>query len=286
LARSTERDAATGAYYDDLSSWTALARFLGYGGGRRALTVHRALADPRAGGRPTVTRLHDLLLETLPVTTLRRVLDAGCGMGGTMIALAAKTSATFTGLTLSPHQAAIGQRAIARAGLANRVEILVGSYDDPPERPFDAAIAIESLAHSSAPGASLRAIASRLAPGGWLALVDDMPEAAARGTRDLEAFQDGWRLPALCGAAEIAATLRAQGLEIVADHDLTRELRPRTPEQIARLERLNRALRAIAPTHKLRTLLDSYRGGLALERLYRHGLMRYRLLVARKTLAA
>jgi hypothetical protein len=30
-------------------------------------------------------------------------------------------------------------------------------------------------------------------------------------------------------------------------------------------------------------LLDSYRGGLALERLYRDGLMRYRLLLARKT---
>jgi SAM-dependent methyltransferase len=283
LARSTERDAATGAYYDDLSSWTALAQVLGYGGGRRALTVHRALADPRAGGRPTVTRLHDLLLEALPVTTFNRVLDAGCGMGGTMIALAAKTTAAFTGLTLSPRQAAIGRRALARAGLAHRIEILVRSYDDPPERPFDAAIAIESLAHSPAPGTSLRAVASRLAPGGWLALVDDMPETAARGTQDLAAFQDGWRLPALWSAAEIATALRAQGLEVVADHDLTGELRPRTPGQIARLERLNRVFRAIAPTRGLRALLDSYRGGLALERLYRHGLMRYRLLVARKT---
>ena len=31
-----------------------------------ALTVHRALADPRAGGRPTFTRLHDVILERLP----------------------------------------------------------------------------------------------------------------------------------------------------------------------------------------------------------------------------
>ncbi len=30
----------------------------------------------------------------------------------------------------------------------------------------------------------------------------------------------------------------------------------------------------------LRALLESYRGGLALERLYRHSLMSYRLIVA------
>jgi hypothetical protein len=32
----------------------------------------------------------------------------------------------------------------------------------------------------------------------------------------------------------------------------------------------------------VRALLDSYRGGLALERLYGQGLMRYRLLIARR----
>jgi SAM-dependent methyltransferase len=240
------------------------------------------LADPHADGRTTATRIHDLLLDALPVATFDRVLDAGCGMGGTMLALAARTSATFTGLTLSPRQAEIGRRNVARAGLSNRIEILVQSYDEPPDGPFDAAIAIESLAHSAAPGASLHALTARIAPEGWLAVVDDFPEAAARGTADLAAFQSGWRLPALWGAAEIAAALRSSGLTIVADRDLTDELRPRTPVQIRRLERLNLALRALAPTHGVRALLDSYRGGLALERLYGQGLMRYRLLIARR----
>ena len=255
---------------------------IGYGGGRRNLTVHRALADPRAGGHPATTRIHDLLVDALPIATFGHVLDAGCGMGGTMIALAARSSASFTGLTLSAHQAEIGRRAIARAGLANRIEIEVQSYDEPIDRVFDAAIAIESLAHSAAPDTCLRAIAARIAPGGWLAIVDDMPEAAARGTPDLAAFQAGWRLPALWGAAEISAALSENGLHVVADHDLTSELRTRTLAQLARLERLNRALRAIAPTSGVQQLLDSYKGGLALERLYRRGLMTYRLLVARK----
>jgi SAM-dependent methyltransferase len=281
-ARSTERDAATGAYYDRLSGWTTLARFAGYGGGHDKLAVHRALADPRAGGRPTVTRLHDVLLAALPSPPSGRVLDAGCGFGGTMLDLAGRCSAQFTGLTLSERQAAVGRAAAAKAGLGHRIAIEIGSYDSPPAGPFDLAVAIESLAHSPDPETSIAAVAARLAPTGRLAIADDMPEARARGTRDLALFQSGWRLPILATAGELKSALARRGLAIVADRDLTSELRPRALTQVARLEKLNRLLHRFAPSAGLRALLDSYLGGLALERLYRAGLMRYRLIVAER----
>jgi SAM-dependent methyltransferase len=274
--------AALGGYYDRLARWTAAAHAFGYGGGHDKLAVHRALADPRAGGRPTVTRLHDVLLAALPSPPSGHVLDAGCGFGGTMLDLAGRCSARFTGLTLSAGQAAVGRAAAVRAGLGHRIGVVIGSYDSPPEGPFDLALAIESLAHSPDPETSVAAIVARLAPGGRLAIVDDMPEPRARGTRDLALFQAGWRVPMPASAAELKSALARLGLAIVADRDLTTELRPRTLAQIARLETLNRALRRLAPSAGLRALLDSYRGGLALERLYRAGLMRYGLVVAEK----
>ena len=199
-----------------------------------------------------------------------------------MLDLAARASAHFTGLTLSERQAAVGRAAAAKAGLADRIAIEVRSYDSPPQGPFDLAIAIESLAHSPHPEASIGAIVARLKPGGRLAIADDMPELQARGTRDLELFQSGWRVPALSSAVEIKAMLALRGLAIVADRDLTEELRPRTLSRIAALETLNRALHRFAPSAMVRELLDSYRGGLALERLYRTALMRYRLIIAEK----
>ena len=268
------------AYYDRLARWTGLARGFGYGGGRDSLTVHRTLADPRAGGRPTATRLHDLLLEALPSPPTRAVLDAGCGLGGTMLDLAARTSATFTGLTLSARQAAIGRRAAAKAGLSSRIAIHVATYDSPPDGPFELAIAIESLAHSPNPAASIAAIAARLEPGGYLAIADDVPTPDAAGTRDLEQFKSGWRLPALLDAAGLRAAIETCGLAVVSDRDLTHELRPRTLAAIARLDAFNRTLRRLLPSAGLRALLDSYLGGLALERLYRLSLMSYRLVVA------
>lgn len=282
VAAAGGRGVALASYYDRLASWTAAARYLGYGGGRQSLTVHRALADPKAGGEPTPERLHDVLLATLGAPPSGHVLDAGCGLGGTMLDLAGRSSARFTGLTLSGRQAEIARAGVAKAELASRIAIHVGSYDAPPEGPFDLVLAIESLAHSPHPAASVAALAARLPPGGRFAIVDDMPEAAALGMRDLALFQAGWHAPALAGAAELAATLVRCGLVIVADRDLTGELRPRPLERIARLEAVNRLLHRLAPTAALKTLLDSYRGGLALERLYRSSSIRYRLILAER----
>ena len=75
------------SYYDRLGRWNRLAQAFGFGGGHATLTVHRALADPAAGGRATFTRLHDVLLERVPAGPMPRVLDAGCGLGGTMFML-------------------------------------------------------------------------------------------------------------------------------------------------------------------------------------------------------
>lgn len=274
-------------YYDGLSVWTRLARFIGYGGGSEHLTVHRFLADPRAGGRATPTRLHDVLAEALgeglATSTPEgpRILDAGCGLGGTMLDLVSRFGGTATGLTLSPSQQAQAMAAAQARGLGSRVQVQVRSYDDPPAGPFDLIVAIESLAHSPNPAVSVDALARTLAPGGRIVIVDDMPEPEAAGTVDLNAFKVGWHAPVLWSRAQFVEALASSGVTLTGEQDLTPACRIRTLSQIARLERLNVTLRALVP-QRWRVVLDSYHGGLALERLYRHARMRYRLLVGTK----
>lgn len=269
----------TASYYDRLSAWTAVARWIGYGGGRASHTVHRALIDPRAHGRPTPTRLHDLLVETLPAIEHPRVLDAGCGMGGTMIDLASRLGGRYVGITLSQAQAALGRRAIAAAGLSDRVEIRVQSYDEPPDGPFDVIVAIESLAHAVDPAASLATLTRQLVPRGLVAIVDDMP--AVSGDADLQTFTRGWRCPVLFSRDQYVSALAALGLELTTDRDLSPFVAPRSLARLAWLERVNRAGMVI-PLAAWRMMLESYHGGLALERLYRRGGMQYRLLIARR----
>ncbi len=268
-------------YYDRLGRWNRFARAVGYGGGSSTLTVHRALADPRAGGAPTFTRLHDLVIEQVQAHGAVRVLDAGCGLGGTMLALARGLGAQCVGVTLSRSQADTANAAAARAGCAGQVRAVVCSYDTPPEGPFDLIVAIESLAHSASPSASVRALASVLAPGGRVIVVDDMPDDSALGEPDLSHFKRGWQCPVLWTAREYASAFAAEGLRLERELDLTAACRPRPEHRIARLMWLNRLVRRL-PSEALRQVMDSHFGGLALERLTRRGQMRYTLLVARR----
>ena len=266
------------AYYDRLGRWNRFARAFGYGGGQSSLTVHRYLADPRVDGRATPTRLHDVLLDALPPLASPRVLDAGCGLGGTMVELAARLGASCTGLTLSQTQAETANAAFSRLGIADRVRALVRSYDNPPEGPYDLIVAIESLAHSPDPARSVAALASVLAPGGVLAVVDDMPEPAALGTPDFATFVEGWQSANLWSAAQYADGFERHGLVLLRSLDLSSQCRPRTMRRAAQLMWLNRLVVRVVPS--LRAVMDSHMGGLALERLTRAGLVRYRLLIA------
>jgi SAM-dependent methyltransferase len=275
--------AETGQYYDRLTRWTEMARPFGYGGGRQSLSVHRRLADPLAGGRPTSTRLQDLVLAELRgLPGAPHVLDAGCGLGGTLIDLVSKTGGTGTGLTVSARQAAVGRRAIERAGLHGRAVIAVCSYDEPPAGPFNAIVAIESLAHSAEPGATLAALTRVLAPGGLLVIADDMPTLETEDDADLDTFKFGWRCPVLWSGARYTRALDGLGLTPSLSRDLTADVRPRAPLALSMLAGLNRALRWAIPLRAWRTVMDSHHGGLALERLYRRGVMQYRLIVAGK----
>jgi SAM-dependent methyltransferase len=275
-------DAGTSAYYDRLSRWTGLMRWIGYSGGRDVLCVHRALADPRSGGRLTRTRVHDVLMDALQLPKGSHVLDAGCGLGGTMIEFASSAGANCVGLTLSRSQAVLAERAARQRGLEARIRVHVGTYDRPLPGPFDLALAVESLAHSADPAASVTALVNTLSPHGLLAIVDDMPMACAAGTTDLASFKRGWQAPVLWSRDQYKHHLSALGMTILEERDLTPECRPRTLRRIEHLRMLNRLAKRVVPLRAFRDLMESYEGGLALERLFRTGGVQYRLLVAGK----
>jgi len=249
--------------------------------GEAAHPVHRALADP-AGGPPSPMVIHRLMLEgvTLPVSP--RVLDAGCGYGATMIDLAPQFGGDWTGLTLSPEQAERGNAAIAAAGLADRVRVLVQSYDLPPEGLFDLIYGIESLIHSANPAATLAGLAQRLVPGGHLIVVDDMPEAALapEPAARLAEFKRYWRCPVAHDRTGWVAALEAAGLMLRHERDLNPLLQVRGMAAVAlRLKKLRRNPWLL---FGLAVRAEAEIGGLVLETLQTEGFVHYRLLVAQK----
>jgi SAM-dependent methyltransferase len=273
-------------FYDWLTWFQDVAGNAGHDTGRRELAVHRRLLGD--SGLPSGTVVHDRLLEALTATPLPaepRVLDAGCGLGGTTFFLQRALGGRYCGITLSEAQRARASREARRRGLEGVCRFVVRSYDDDlrdllPDG-VDVIVAIESLAHAPSPGATVGRLAKWLRPGGRLAIVDDMPSPSlAADDREFEGFRRGWLCPALAPAASLVATIEAAGLALVADVDLTPRVPLRDGRSLDRLVRLNAAARWLARPTPARVLVESLHGGLMLERLYRRGLMEYRLLAA------
>lgn len=264
------------------------ARFLRLGGSGDALAIHRPLWGPGVRDSAEAAGHVNALIAAQAERWLHRpperVLDMGCGVGGTVLALAARwPGAALSGITLSPAQVARARSEAARRGLSERCRFEQGDFltgPTPGTPAADLVVAVESHVHAPGAPAFLRAAAARLAPGGLLLIADDMlarPEAAlSPAHRALTgALRRGWHLGHLPTPEDLAAAAAGHGLDLIEDTDLT---------ALLRLDRLrDRVLRLAGP---LADRLGLARvpfwanaiGGNALTEGYRAGIMRYRML--------
>jgi SAM-dependent methyltransferase len=273
-------------YYDWLSRYQRVSAWASRAG-RARLTVDRRLgpSDARLGGTDGV---HDALVVALgSMPRAPRVVDAGCGLGGTIFFLHGRYGGEYDGVTLSGVQR---DRAVAEArrrGVSAACRFHVADFDEGLEaiapRGADLVVAIESLAHASTPERSIATLARTLTVGGRLAIVDDVPAARLRDDDpDLRLFRAGWQCPVVARHADLLHALTACGLRIEHDENLTPRLVLRGTAALERLVRANRGIRRWASAGGAGLVLDALHGGLMLERLYRRGMMEYRLIVARR----
>ena len=278
-------------YYAWLTWLQDAARHVGHDTGQQTLTVHRRLRG--ACGEISGDVLHHALLAALSATadtaarTPLTVLDAGCGLGGTLLFLHARLGDRGLGITLSPEQAARATGAAATRGASQAVRFAVRDFDAPlvdllPDG-VDLIVAIESLAHAPDPMATLARLGGTLRPGGRLLVVDDAPaDALADDDVDLAGFRRGWHAPHVLTDRGLDRAVDDAGLARVHEVDLTPHLVRRRPGSLAVRLALARAAWPLAALTPAAVLADAIAGGLHLERLYARGVARYRLVVARR----
>ena len=167
--------------------------------------------------------LHELATAWLPAVPdldrrLRsapppRVLDLGCGLGASSVALArAYPRATVLGVDLDEASVAQAREAAAGAGVADRVSFVVGDAALlPQEASFDLVTVFEALHDMGDPVAALRTARDRLAAGGSVLVADERVADAFTAPGDAtERLMYGWSilhcLPATVAEHPVEAT--------------------------------------------------------------------------------
>jgi cyclopropane-fatty-acyl-phospholipid synthase len=159
------------------------------------------------------------------------VLEIGTGWGGFALHAAGRYGCRITTTTISPSQQALAQERVQRAGLADRVTILLEDYRDLQGR-YDKLVSIEmieAIGHQYL-GKYFRSCAERLQPGGRMLLqaITNADRHYARSRDEVDFIKrhvfPGAFIPAISAMAQamaVSSDLRIVHLEDIGPHYAT-----------------------------------------------------------------
>ena len=152
-----------------------------------------------------------------------RVLDIGCGFGGSSVYLAKKYGASVTGITISPVQVQMAKEAAAKTKV-DASFLLMDAEEMQFAQPFDVLWSVESISHYQNPRQFFASAVKFLKPGGCFALTDWFQKedlSAVEKKKFIEPIEKGMMVE-LRGMNDYSGFLVSSGLQVVHRQDLTR----------------------------------------------------------------
>jgi len=116
-------------------------------------------------------QLIEHLAQTAGIKPGCRILDVGCGLGGSSIYLARNVAAAVTGITISPVQVAIAKK-LAASEQVNATFLLMDAEAMEFDQLFDVVWSVESVSHYQQIPKFFSSAARFLNPGGMIAMTD------------------------------------------------------------------------------------------------------------------
>lgn len=188
--------------------------------------IHHGLWEADEPAPVAAQRLTETLALEAGIDRGEKVLDVGCGMGGSSIHLARKLGCDVTGVTLSPFQRRWASCAARWHGVGDRTRFICSDAEkvEFPEASFDLLWSVECTEHLFDKPAFFRRAAQWLRPGGRMAICAWL---AGKNTEDATATQqvyevcEGFLCPSLGTAADYTRWFEDAGLTIERTHDWT-----------------------------------------------------------------
>ncbi len=178
-----------------------------------------------------VENMNRVLADAVDIGADDRVLDCGCGVGGSSVWLGDHRGATVEGIDLVPMQLEKARDLAAERGVADRVSFSRQDFTNTafPDDSFDVIWGIEAICHAEDKGEFIAEAARLLDDGGRLVCSDGFRAVEAMTPYERESMDhwlDGWAVPNLATAEAFREGLTEHGFENVRFEDATENVMP------------------------------------------------------------
>ena len=243
------------------------------------------------------TKTHkEALLKTVAVTVAEaqitshnKVVDLGCGIGGTAFWIAKNIGAKVTGITLSEGQYVKAKQLCSKYGLEEKVEFVQGNFLSTPfaDEQFDVAIGIEALCHGHHVVDELaREIFRILKPGARIAVMDGYlgtKELSESEKKDVKVFEEGFALVKMITPDAFIAALQRAGFKEVAFTDYIENILPTAEKMYKLAKQWHIFIRVVTALHLIPDIIiKNNHTGLVQKKLFKQRALVYGCITAKK----
>lgn len=196
-----------------------------------ALAVHYGIWNTDTKNfQEALINSNKVLMDTAEIKNNARVLDAGCGVGGSAFYLAREKNARVTGITLSEKQIEYASSKNSKLGLLELVDFKLEDYTQTSmqSNTFDLVWAIESITSAPDKRKFAREAYRLLKPGGKLIIADYFsPEKSPADPKGwLKKWQDCWSLADFKTVTNYAVDFEHEGLTFAKKGNVTHNIFP------------------------------------------------------------